>query len=199
MLENRLENRLIKILYNYNLIRDLRVVQQLHLPNWCIAAGYVRNGVWDYLHGYASPTPLSDVDVLYYDPADLNEDTEKRYDQALKELLPEYNWSCKNQARMHLKNQEEPYLSVEDAMLRWPETATAVGVSMDRYKKINVIAPHGLRDLFDLIIRRSPYCHDEECFRERVRSKNWLEIWPRLRMAESGPGEPGEQGERLKV
>mgnify|MGYP001461346440 CR=1 FL=1 len=59
------------MLTNPNLLRDLHLVHSLGLPEACIAAGYVRNYIWDYLHGYTERTPLHDVDVLYYDPHDL--------------------------------------------------------------------------------------------------------------------------------
>lgn len=160
--------------------RDLALVQALGLPHWCIAAGYVRNYVWDVLHERQANTPLNDVDVLYYDPSDLSEETEKVYEEHLKRQLPDYHWSVKNQARMHLRNNAEPYVSVEDAMKRWPETATAVGVTLGVQGELRIIAPHGLQDLFGLKVRQSPYFADRSYFEARVRDKNWLNIWPKL-------------------
>ncbi|WP_233532167.1 nucleotidyltransferase family protein [Paenibacillus alkalitolerans] len=180
-----LMEKLTQIMHTHNnLMRDLYLVRELGLPDWCIAAGYVRNYVWDYLHCYSNCTPLNDVDVLYYDPYDLSEDSEKKYETILKNNLQEYNWSCKNQARMHLRNDDKPYKSVADAMKRWPETATAVGIRLDKNMNIEIIAPHGLKDLFNLVIRRSPHYKDREYFCIRVRSKKWLETWPRLRFIE---------------
>jgi hypothetical protein len=164
------------------LMRDLKLVRELRLPHWCIAAGYVRNCVWDVLHGYANRTPLNDVDVVYFDPGDPSEETEKRCEFLLKSRLAEYNWSFKNQARMHIRNGETPYRSVEDAMRRWPETATAVGISLDDNGKLQAVAPHGMDDLFGLAVRRSPYFADKAAFLRRVRSKGWLDIWPQLRL-----------------
>lgn len=164
-------------------MRDLEWVQQLQLPHWCIAAGYVRNYVWDYLHDYTSPTPLNDVDILYYDPIDLQEETEKIYEHHLKQRYDGYNWSIKNQARMHTKNQDPPFGSVAEAMMRWPEVVTAVGICLTDDKRIEIIAPHGLDDLFNFFIRKSPYFKDEDYFNDRVSSKKWLENWPQLRMA----------------
>jgi hypothetical protein len=175
------ENRLLEILTTHpTLQRDLQMVQSLELQNWCIAAGYVRNFVWDYLHDRATITPLNDIDVLYYDPADLSEDREKHFESQLLSQAGEYNWSVKNQARMHLKNNQAQYLSVEDAMKRWPETVTAVGVTLDPDNNLNIIAPHGLDDLFQMIVRRSPFFPDHEYYQARVTDKNWLKIWPRL-------------------
>lgn len=165
-------------------MRDLKLVQSLNLPDGCIAAGYVRNFVWDHFHRKNKLTPLNDIDILYYDVSDLREGTEQRYEEQLRTRQPGYNWSVKNQARMHLRNKEQPYRSVEDAMKRWPETVTAVGVALDHDDKLKIIAPLGLEDLFSLQIRRSPFFDDYDNFKARVESKNWLNLWPRLRFVE---------------
>ena len=54
------------------LVNDSQRMQALHiagscnLPDWCLAAGFVRNLVWDQLHGYPQPTPLNDFDFIYF-------------------------------------------------------------------------------------------------------------------------------------
>ena len=163
-------------------IEDLKHIRSLNLPHGCIAAGYVRNTIWDHLHHYPHQTLLNDVDVLYFDPDELSEETEKECEIQLKQQRPEYNWSVKNQARMHLRNNDAPYRSVEDAMKRWPETATAVGVQMDANGAFHVIAPFGLDDLFELNVRKSPYFKDLKTFDERIITKKWLERWPKLQI-----------------
>ncbi|MDQ0088676.1 hypothetical protein J2T12_002086 [Paenibacillus anaericanus] len=178
------EGLLHMIRENSDMMADLVSVSLLSLPQACIAAGYLRNYVWDILHGYELRTPYNDVDVLYYDPSCLEEEVEKEYEAKLRELNPTHNWSVKNQARMHMKSGESPYCSVEDAMLRWPETATAVGIRLDRNGEIELIAPHGLDDLFSLRVRQSPYCRDNELFMRRIAQKEWLRIWPQLLVVE---------------
>mgnify|MGYP001209321069 FL=1 len=163
-----------------NLRRDLELVRSLNLPDWCIAAGYVRNAVWDNLHRYEIRTPLDDVDILFYDRSNLSEEYEKTLEKRLKSVNPQPKWSVKNQARMHIRNNEPEYSSTEDAMKRWPETATAVGVRLTDAGRLQVIAPHGLEDLFGLNLRQSPFFKDREFFLSRVRNKGWLAIWPRL-------------------
>nr|WP_267900954.1 nucleotidyltransferase family protein [Cohnella endophytica] len=162
--------------------RDLEAVQCLGLPNWCIAAGYVRNRVWDELHGYAENTRLNDVDVLYFDPLELDERKDKLLEEILRRQIGGYHWSVKNQARMHRRNGHLPYESIEAAMLRWPETATAVGIALESGRRLRIISPHGLEDLFGLVIRRSPLFSDHEYFLTRVREKDWLTLWPRLKL-----------------
>jgi uncharacterized protein len=34
-------------------------------PSLYLGGGLIRNAVWDHLHGYVSPTPVDDIDVIY--------------------------------------------------------------------------------------------------------------------------------------
>lgn len=169
-----------------DMMTDLQLVAELKLPQGCIAAGYIRNFVWDVLHGYAERTPLHDVDVLYYDPSCLDEEAEKANDARLRERNPRLNWSVKNQARMHLRNGTPPYRSVEDAMRYWPETATAVAARLNAAGEVELIAPFGLDDLLSLRVRQGPYFHDHHVFQKRVHDKEWLRRWPLLKLVEEG-------------
>nr|WP_326111349.1 nucleotidyltransferase family protein [Paenibacillus macquariensis] len=93
-------------------------------------------------------------------------------------------WSVKNQARMHLRNHVEPYNSTNDAMSCWPETATAVGVYLDKLDHMRIIAPYGLDDLFQLKVRQSSRNEDTTYFMKRVADKEWLTRWPNLTLVE---------------
>ncbi|MNJ33198.1 hypothetical protein D3C77_278790 [compost metagenome] len=89
-------------------------------------------------------------------------------------------WSVKNQARMHLRNGAMPYTSTLDAMSRWPETATAIGVRLTACDELELYAPHGLDDLFSMVVRRGPFFADRHDYLDRVHRKNWLVDWPLL-------------------
>lgn len=159
----------------------LQTAEELNLPDWIIGAGFVRNKVWDYLHGYNNPQiDTADIDLVYFDLKNLNEDVEKNYKNILKEKL-DVNWSCKNEARMHLVNNLPPYTSSEDAISQWPETATAIGVKL-KNGKLKLIASYGIDDLINLIVRRSPKFADIDKVKERVKQKKWLEKWPKLKL-----------------
>jgi len=172
------------IIQNQYIIEDMKAVRTLGIPNAYIAAGYIRNLVWDLLHGYPVRTTLDDVDVVYFDLFDLCEETEKELERALKSYSNKYKWSVKNQARMHLLKNDKQYTSMEDAMKRWPETATAVGIRLDEQDNIEILAPHGLEDLFKLKIRQSPYFADRELFMQRIENKQWLIKWPLVQIVE---------------
>lgn len=166
----------------------LEAVRALALSDGFLTAGVIRNRVWDHLHGYGSPTPLNDIDVIYLDPRDLDETSEKRFEAALREQLPKHPWSVKNQARMAVRNGDPPYRSITEALKHWCETPTAVAVRMNADHGLEILAPFGLADLFDLIVRPTPFArtHSRKLaqYRQRMTKKNWPRRWPRIRVQE---------------
>ena len=164
------------------MMKVLKVASELNLPDWMIGAGFVRNKVWDYLHGFEnSVVPTNDIDLIYFDPENLDEDQEKEFDKILKEKI-NINWSCKNQARMHKKHGDEPYKSTEDALANWVETATTIAVRLED-GELKLFAPHRIDDLVNLILRPTPKFRDPELlqmFKERIEKKGWLKQYPKL-------------------
>lgn len=164
----------------------LHTAKSLQLPDWWVCAGFVRSKVWDYLHGYAERFPLPDVDVIYYDPSASDEALEKELEQRLRDKLPEIPWSVKNQARMHLVNGDEiqPYTSSVDAMSKFPETVTALGLTLDERDRVVLSAPCGIEDLLSLVVR--PTAHFEQSpalmkiYEKRLAQKNWKSRWHRV-------------------
>lgn len=51
----------------------LSTAAELNLPDWCLAAGFVRNLAWDKMHGFSSATALNDIDLIYFDAEDTAE------------------------------------------------------------------------------------------------------------------------------
>lgn len=162
----------------------LDCVAQLGLPQCYVAAGFVRNLVWDHLHGYASTTPLNDIDVIYFDTIDTSYESDLRYEALLKQRLPELNWQVRNQACMHTRNGDEPYQSSLDAMSYWPEKETAVALKQSLTGDIECISSFGLESLFDLQITPNPK-RNRDIFDQRVQSKNWLTHWSKLTTSHS--------------
>lgn len=162
-------------------MQALAVAEQLRLPEWWIAAGFVRNLVWDQLHGYSQPTPLNDLDLIYFCNEDCSEQRDRLLEQQLiaQTALP---WSVKNQARMHLRHQDPPYRSAAEAMGCWVEVETVVGANLNAQGDICIIAPLGLQSLFELTITLNPNKSNLHEFRQRISEKKWLELWPKLRV-----------------
>ena len=166
----------------------LLAVRALALPPWCIGAGAVRNLVWDTLHGHAEPSPLADIDVVYFDRSDASAQRDAALQHQLLQAHPDLPWEVTNQAGVHhwfeahFGHAVEPLQSLEDAVASWPEYATAVGVSLDEGGGVRVIAPFGLQDLFGLVVRRNPRRVSLETYRQRVEQKAYARRWPRVRV-----------------
>lgn len=152
-------------------------------PGYYLGGGLMRNAVWDFLHGYNSATPTDDVDVVYFNDLD----KEKRHDEELEAKLsreiPNFRWSVKNQARMHTFNNEEAYADLNEAIEKWPETATAFVVRLKTDGKLEYISPHGFDDLLRLIVRNTPAFETRKGrVATRISGKKWAETWPKLKV-----------------
>lgn len=158
----------------------LRAVAALGLPDGWIGAGFIRNAVWDMLHDIKPRLHFDDVDVVWFDPAR----TDPAWDAALAARLPPgLKWSVTNQARMHARHGHAPYRDTADAIRHWPETATAVAARL-QHDRLEVLAPHGLDDLFAGLLRPSP--GRDAAFARRIAAKPWLRDWPGLRISGTG-------------
>lgn len=160
----------------------LEAVRRQRLPDWAVGAGFIRAAVWDVLHGYAKPTPLPDVDVLFFDGDDISYDREAAIETALAKALPKVPWSAKNQARMHLRNDDAPYADTADALRFWLETPTAVAIRIGDDGAATLLAPYGVDDLLAMVCRPTPRGRQRlSAYQSRVREKNWRARWPQAR------------------
>ena len=163
----------------------LEVVAALDVSDCWIGAGFVRDAVWNHLHNYGIIEPKGDVDVVWHDAASAELDFDESIEQKLREKMPDLRWSVKNQARMHVRNRDAPYVSVSDAMRHWPETATAVAVKLGHGGTVEVNAPLGLEDLFALKLCPTPHFLSDkfQIFAERAASKHWIDRYPKLSLS----------------
>ncbi|MGK4444495.1 nucleotidyltransferase family protein [Yersinia enterocolitica] len=167
-------------------MQALSLARQLGLHQWCLAAGFVRNLVWDKLHGYQNPTPLNDIDLVYFDGQNVEEEHDFQLERQLLQdtsfLHSPFPWSVKNQARMHLRSHRRPYSSTEDAISYWVEVETAIGARLKENGDIELVAPLGLEALFAKTITLNPKNGEIDTFYQRVESKGWQQHWPNLRV-----------------
>jgi hypothetical protein len=97
-------------------------------------------------------------------------------------------WEATNQAAVHLWYEEVFGFSVpalhssEEAVGTWPETATSVAVRLLSNGRILIVAPCGLADLFNMVLRRNPCRVTQEKFVQRLHSKHILRKWPRVQV-----------------
>ena len=180
-----LEQRLEEILRRAPLrMQAFEIVRSLSLPDWAVGAGFIRAAVWDELSGYTTASPVDDIDVLYFDPRTKEPRHDEALEQRLREIEPSLPWSVHNQARMHVRNGDDPYNSTADALCFWLETPTCVAVRLDAEDRLDILAPFGLRDLFSMSIRPTPRGHVRKAqYISRIQEKRWHERWPNVTVA----------------
>ena len=168
------------------LMHALRAVRTLGLESWCIGAGAIRNLVWDALSGHERPSALADIDVAFFDPHDLSSERDAALQRQLQAHLPDVPWEVTNQAAVHLWFEScfghavAPLRSLDEAVASWPEYATSVAVWLDSDDRVRVIAPLGLDDLFNRVVRRNPARASLQNYRDRTAAKRYTERWPRV-------------------
>jgi uncharacterized protein len=174
------------IQFDERMMEIIKVASTLNLPDWWICAGFVRSKIWDTLHGFTVRTETPDVDVIYFDNQNINENVEKKLEKKLVSMMPTIPWSVKNQARMNLINDLPPYTSSEDAISRFPETVTALGVKLDKKNNLVLTAPWGLEDVINLEVKPTPYFTETKelaaIYEQRMIKKNWQSIWHKIKI-----------------
>ena len=166
------EKQLTKMIENDSYIMSiLKVIEKVNLADGWICAGIIRNKVWDSLH--STTTPINDIDVIYFDTSDTSWEIEKQIESELELLLPNQPWAVKNQARMHMKSGFEPFISSYDGVAHFPVRRCN--------KEIEIMAPYGIQDLFEMRVRPTPFYQLTSKFYpiyvERVKGKVWNKVW----------------------
>jgi hypothetical protein len=168
----------------------LRAVRAVDLPHGCVGAGVVRSLVWDVLHDRPEWTMRGDVDVAYFDGADLSEPSQAAYLARLQDLEPDVPWEVVNQAGVHLWYERHfgfavpPFANLEEAIATWPEYATCVAVRLTADDRLDIVAPWGLDDLFSMTVRHNPARASFAEYLRRVQTKQYAEHWPKVTVVE---------------
>ena len=124
--------------------------------------------------------------MSYFDASNLSQERDTELQLRLKEKLTHIPWEVTNQAGLHLWFERyfghpvSPLTSLTDAVGTWPEYATSVGLTLMSDDTIEVIAPHGLDDLFGMVVRRNPTRVSIEAYQQRVIEKRYAERWPNV-------------------
>ncbi|MEW9669870.1 nucleotidyltransferase family protein [Ammoniphilus sp. 3BR4] len=177
---------IVDLIQNDDMIMEiLNIVKSLKLLDCWVCAGIIRNKIWDALHGFEEPTEITDVDVIYFDLSHIDGEIDKSIEERLCAVNPKINWSVKNQARMHRRNGDHPYKSTEDAVSKFPETATAIAVRLNEENSIDLLTPCGIEDLINLIVRPTKHFIQNnfikaKIYEDRLHKKNWEARWHKL-------------------
>jgi uncharacterized protein len=180
------EVRLRKILYESPLINTvLTKSDELSLPGWHLCAGCLTQSVWNSIFELPSEHGIDDIDLIYFDNDNLGEATEENQAQQARTLFADLavRLDVKNEARVHLWYEGKfgkaipPFQSIEHAVSNFPTTATAIAVH-PRPDGIVIVAPFGLDDLFDGIVRPNKTMVTQDRYEEKI--ERWRRFWPQL-------------------
>lgn len=163
----------------------LRQFDAVALPDAWLVAGAVAQAVWNARTGRLPGYGLKDIDIVYFDPADLSADTESAHEARLRALFADIpvKLDVKNEARVHLWYRDvfgqaiEPYRSTADAIATFPATATSVGIRPSG-QTLDVCAPFGTQDLMSGVVRPNKRQVTQAVYDTKV--ARWRSLWPDL-------------------
>lgn len=165
----------------------LEAIAELGLNDSWLAAGVIRNFIWNTLSGRPAFDPTTDIDVVFFDEV-ISCDESLAIEEELKKVYPKYDWQVRNQKAMHVHSPNtKPYANSRDAISKYPETATAIAVRKVQ-DELELFAPYGLEDVSSFTLRPTPHfsADDEriQVYRRRLSKKDWFGKWPELTVKE---------------
>ncbi|MCY7072935.1 nucleotidyltransferase family protein [Streptococcus oralis] len=169
---------------NSDMMTILTIIRDLDLKDSWLAAGSVRNFIWNLLSDKSPFDHETDVDVIFFDP-DISYEETVSLEKKLREDFPQYQWELKNQVYMHLHSPHTvPYTSSCDAMSKYPEQCTAIGLRLHADATLELFVPYGIEDTLNFQVSPTPHFLENEdrmkLYQERLSKKNWQEKWKNL-------------------
>jgi uncharacterized protein len=158
----------------------------LELPGWYLTAGCLAQTVWNTVTGRAPDDGIKDYDLFYFDAADLSWEAENARIQSAKVAYSDIRAEVevRNEARVHLWYEQKfgvpcpPYSSTEDAIDSFAATTCCLGVRLEPGGRWRTYAPHGLSDVFNLVIRPNPVLAPHAVY--EAKASRWRQHWPEL-------------------
>ena len=169
---------------NPDMMTILTIIRDLDLKDSWLAAGSVRNFIWNLLSDKSPFDRETDVDVIFFDQ-DISYEETVSIEKKLREDFPQYHWELKNQVYMHLHSPHTvPYTSSCDAMSKYPEQCTAIGLRLHADATLELFVPYGIEDILNFQVSPTPHFLENEdrmkLYQERLSKKNWQEKWKNL-------------------
>jgi hypothetical protein len=171
---------------NRTLTEILARATTLDLPGWYLVAGCLYQTVWNVVSGQPPEAGILDYDLAYFDATDLSWAAEDAVIQAGHRVFGDLPApvQIRNQARVHLWYEEKfgapmPAAPVHRGGHRYYEATTAcLGVRAEPGGRWRVYAPHGLSDVFNLVVRPNPVLAPPGVY--QAKTERWRRQWPAL-------------------
>jgi hypothetical protein len=185
-LDAQLQHLEVALRQNQTLAEVLGRAQALGLPGWYLVAGCVYQTVWNVVTGQPPEAGILDYDLAYHDASGLSWDAEDAVIQSGHDVfagLPA-PVQIRNQARVHLWYEQKfglpcpPHESTEAAIDTYEATTACLGVRLEPGGRLRVYAPHGLSDVFNLVVRPNPVLAPRAVY--EAKTGRWRRQWPSL-------------------
>lgn len=158
------------------------------LPNWILVSGSLFQTVWNVQTGRRATHGIKDYDVFYFDDHDVSWEAEDRW---IKHIARDttglgIDVEVRNQARVHLWYEEKfgaaypPLQSAFQGIDRFLHASCAVGLYPSTDGAIQVYAPYGLDDIFEMVLRANPLNPLDD--RRAEKEAKWRALWPELKV-----------------
>jgi hypothetical protein len=162
----------------------------LDLPAWYVTAGCLYQTVWNVVTGRPPTSGIKDYDIVYFDDSDLSREAEDAVITVGREMFAglSIEVDIHNEARVHLWYEEKfgvpcaQYDSSEAGIDSFPATTCCLGVRQETGGRWRVYAPHGLSDVFNLVVRPNPLLAPQSVYESKA--ERWRSDWPELTIME---------------
>lgn len=171
---------------NRTLTEVLTRAAAMDLPGWHLVAGCLYQTVWNVVTGQPPEAGILDYDLAYFDGSDLSWKGEDAIIAAGEKVfagLPA-PVQIRNQARVHLWYEQKfgrpcpPHESTEAAIDTYEATNACLGVRIGPGEQWRIYAPHGLADVFNLVVRPNPVLAPRSVY--QAKTARWQQQWPTL-------------------
>jgi uncharacterized protein len=185
-IDEQLANFRAALASNRTLMQVLDLAAGMALPGWYLLAGCLYQTVWNVVTGQPPEAGILDYDLGYFDASDLSWEAEDAVIQAGHKIFAAtpVPVQIRNQARVHLWYEQKfgvpcpPHESSEAAIDTFEATCTCLGVRLEPGGRWRIYAPHGLSDVFNLIVRPNPVLAPRHVYQAKV--TRWQRQWPAL-------------------
>jgi uncharacterized protein len=168
-----------------DLMRLLTTARELGLSQWRLVAGCIYQTVWNVLTNKPARTGIKDYDLICFDDRDLSWEAEDQVvrcvELRMRGLLAPVE--VRNQARVHLWFKQRfgadyTPLRADETLTRYSSVVHAVGVRVERDDDFDIVAPFGLDDLFNMVMRPNRALDNARSY--EAKAARTKAIWPEV-------------------
>jgi hypothetical protein len=153
-----------------------------------LTAGCLFQTVWNALSGFEPTHGIVDYDVFYCDTSDLTWEKEDSVIRLCAQTFADLGVDVqpRNQARVHLWYEKRfeipcsPLRSSQDGIDSFLNMSSCFGVHQTSDRPVDVYAPFGFSDLFDMVVRPNAIRNLPDVYYEKA--NRWSQQWPRLKV-----------------